>query len=116
MENKNRPPARGDIVHSFDFSKDQSGNEIQKIRPALVISPLDYNKRYNIILCCPITSNEVRRHPWNVSMPRGFVTRGTILVNQLRAFDQKERRFEIVEQLPDDILQEVLSRLLPLVT
>jgi mRNA interferase MazF len=116
MQNNNKPPARGDIVHSFDFSRDQQGNEIQKIKPALVITPLEYNKKYSIILCCPITSNEERRHPWNIPMPRGFVTRGTILVNQLRAFDQKARKFEIVEKLPKDILQEVLSKILPLVT
>lgn len=116
MQNNHRPLARGDIVHSFDFNQGQQGNEIQKIRPALVISPFEYNKRYSLILCCPITSNEERKHPWNISMPRGCITRGTILVNQLRSFDQRARKFEIVEQLSDEALQDVMAKLLTLLT
>lgn len=45
-------PERGDIVWlSFD---PQKGREIQKTRPALVISPYKYNLKSNLALFLPI--------------------------------------------------------------
>lgn len=113
---QSRPPlARGDIVVAPDFSLEQQGNEIQKSRPALVISPLEYNKRFNLILCCPITCT-IRKHAWSVPLPAFSEVKGAILVNQLRSFDQVTRKFHKIEELPAEVLQEVLSRLFPLVT
>jgi mRNA interferase MazF len=112
---QNRPLARGDIVAAPDFSLEQQGYEIQKSRPALVISPVEYNKKYSIILCCPITST-IKHHPWSVPLPKELGVKGTILVNQLRAFDRVARKFRKIEKLPDDVLQDVLSRLFLLVT
>ncbi len=114
---KSNVPKRGDVVHYMDFDKGQKGSEIQKIRPALVITPLEYNQRSSLIFCCPITSTlNQRNHPLQIPMPVGSLTRGTILVNQLRTFDQKARSFDIVEELPDEIMEVVLARLLPLVS
>lgn len=50
---------QGDIVLlTFDPSK---GSEIQKRRPALVMSRNEYNLSSNLIIVCPITSTKVNR-------------------------------------------------------
>ncbi|MFD1902763.1 type II toxin-antitoxin system PemK/MazF family toxin [Enterococcus termitis] len=50
---------QGDIVTiNFDPSK---GSEIQKRRPALVMSRNEYNLSSNLIIVCPITSTTKQR-------------------------------------------------------
>ncbi len=112
---KKVPFKRGDIVAAPNFSLDQQGHEIQKSRPALVITPEEYNKKFSIILCCPIT-NTISNHPWCIPLPKNLSITGAILVNHLRAFDQYERRFQKIGEIPSILLKEVLSKLLPLVT
>ena len=51
-------PDRGDIVW-IDFSP-QAGHEQAGRRPALVVSPLAYNKKVGLAILCPITS-QVKR-------------------------------------------------------
>ncbi len=47
-------PKRGDVVWlHFD---PQKGKEIQKRRPAVVVSPKEYNKKTGLALFMPITS------------------------------------------------------------
>lgn len=50
-----KPKQRDIIIIDFDPSK---GHEIQKRRPALVMSSDDYNRTTNLIIVCPITSTE----------------------------------------------------------
>ena len=54
-------PNRGDIVW-VNFNPNQ-GNEICKTRPALVISPKNYNAKTNLAIFLPITS-KVKGYPF----------------------------------------------------
>ena len=53
-------PARGDLVW-LRFNP-QAGHEQAGNRPALVLSPSSYNRRVELMLCCPVIS-QVKRLP-----------------------------------------------------
>jgi len=46
-------PARGDLVW-LQFSP-QAGHEQAGHRPALVLSPVEYNRKVGLALFCPVT-------------------------------------------------------------
>ena len=80
-------PDRGDIVW-VDFSP-RRGREQSGLRPALIISPIFYNKRAGLALACPITS-KVKKYDYEVLISEGEV-KGAILCDQIRAIDLEER-------------------------
>jgi mRNA interferase MazF len=55
MVKKTYIPERGDLIW-LDFDP-QSGHEQKGKRPALVLSPKDYNKKVGLGLFCPMTSH-----------------------------------------------------------
>ncbi|WP_442944119.1 type II toxin-antitoxin system PemK/MazF family toxin [Nostoc sp.] len=56
-------PKQGDIIW-INFTP-QIGREQAGRRPALVISPLKYNRRVRLALVCPITT-KVKGYPFEV--------------------------------------------------
>ena len=56
-------PDRQDIVW-LEFEP-QKGKEILKTRPALIISPQEYNHKVGLALCMPITS-KVKNYPFEI--------------------------------------------------
>jgi mRNA interferase MazF len=101
-------PDAGDIVWvEFDpvLGSEQAGR-----RPALVLSHRSYHEESPRAVICPITS---RVYPWpfNVALPPGLRTRGTVLVDQVRAVDRSKRVFGTIEHAPQSLLDEVLGRL-----
>jgi len=56
-------PDTGDVVWlQFD---PQAGHEQAGHRPALVISPANYNRKTGLMVCCPM-STKVKGHPFEV--------------------------------------------------
>ncbi|ANV88943.1 mRNA-degrading endonuclease (plasmid) [Picosynechococcus sp. PCC 7117] len=104
-------PKRGDII--FLELNPRTGSEQSGYRPAIVISPEEYNRISNLTLICPITSKE-KGWVFEVKLPPNIKTQGVILVDQIRAVDCRARKAKIVEQLPLDTLNDVLARLEPL--
>lgn len=82
------------------------GTEQAGRRPGLVLTSLSYHQRCPRVVVCPITSRE---RPWgfNVTLPSGLKTRGSILVDQVRALERSERLFDIIERAPDSVVIEV---------
>ena len=75
-------PARGDIVWlNFD---PQVGHEHSGHRPALVLSPSEYNERIGLLLCCPMT-NQVKGYPFAVLVD-GNPKKGAILADQVKVW------------------------------
>jgi mRNA interferase MazF len=106
-------PERGDIVRvNFD---PQSGHEQAGRRPAIILSPVTYNKRVGLALLCPITSR-IKGYPFEVSIPKGFATTGVILADQLKSFDWSARQVEFLHKVPETTLAEVLRKLHTLLT
>ena len=100
---------RGDLVW-LNFSP-HAGHEQTGRRPALVVSPADYNTLSNCILVCPITSN-MGMWAWKIRLPAGLPIQGAVLVDQVKSIDAKARQAELVgERLDVGTMAEILARL-----
>ena len=104
-------PDRGDLVY-LDFDP-QAGHEQSGRRPALVISPQLYNQATSLMLCCPITSR-VKGYPFEVPVSGTGGVTGVILSDQLRSLDWVARHAEVVGQADEDVLDDVLAKISPL--
>lgn len=101
-------PERGDLVWvNFD---PQAGREQAKIRPALVLSPLIYNKPSELFIVCPITSR-IKGYPYEVMIPEDCEIQGVILADQIRNMDWKARNAEFIDKIPEEVLEQVLLKL-----
>jgi mRNA interferase MazF len=105
-------PARGDLVW-LQFSP-QAGHEQSGRRPALVISPRAYNKKVGLALFCPITS-KVKGYPFEVELPKGLEVHGAVLSDQIKSLDWRSRDAERLGVLPENMLREVLAKILTLI-
>ena len=108
-----RIPSRGDIIR-LELNP-RTGSEQAGYRPAIIISPLAYNRISKIVLVCPITSRR-KGWPFEVELPAQMQTHGVVLVDQLRAVDCSARVAGFVEKALPEFVDEVLARLEPLVT
>lgn len=97
---------QGDVV-KLDFNP-QSGHEQAGYRPAVVISNDFFNAKTNLTIVCPIT-NTKRPFPLHIPLDARTETTGVILCEQLKALDLNARSFQVVERLPDDLLEKVIA-------
>jgi len=96
-------PDAGDLVWaSFD---PQTGHEQSGRRPALVLSPSEYNEKAGLALTCPITS-QVKGYPFEVAVTAGRVG-GVVLADQVRSLDWRSRQFSLIEQASTETLEAV---------
>ncbi len=106
-------PDRGDAVWlTFD---PQAGHEQAGRRPALVLSPRQYNGKAGLAILCPITA-QVKGYPFEVAVPEGLPVSGSILADQVRSLDWKARRATRICKMPDEAMDEVLGKLSALLT
>lgn len=101
-------PRRGDVV--WVSLNPQAGHEQTGRRPALVLSPVEYNKRVGLALMCPVTSR-VKGYPFEVPLPGNLEISGVILADQVRSLDWKVRDAEHVCTVPHSVMKEVLGKL-----
>lgn len=99
-------PQTGDIVW-LEFEP-QSGKEIKKTRPALVISPKAYNAKVGLALCMPITST-IKGYPFEVIVENKKI-HGAILTDQIRSLDWQARKAKYICSLGKEILNEVVGK------
>ncbi len=106
-------PQRGDVIR-LDFDP-ASGHEQQGTRPALVLSPIAFN-RLGMALACPITRGGAyaRGKAWTVAMA-GTSTDGVVLCNQVRTVDLAARRAKFIESAPTEIVADVLAKVATLI-
>jgi len=104
-------PDRGDVVW-LDFVP-QAGHEQSGRRPALVLSPLLYNRKSGLAIVVPITS-KAKGYPFEVVLPADGQVRGVILSDQIHNFDFKARRVQYLTRIDEDTLDEVLERAITL--
>ncbi len=105
-------PDRGPVVW-LDFDP-QTGHEQAGRRPALVLSPRIYNRPSGLALLCPIT-NQSKGYPYEVEIPDGTGVNGVILADQIKNMAWKQRRAAFLCNLPAEVLEEVLEKLLTLI-
>lgn len=98
---------RGDIIIiNFDPVK---GHEQAGKRPALVISNEKFYSIFKLAVILPITNN-IKDFPFHVLLDDRTEIKGAILCEHLRTVDLEERKYNKVEELPEDILEEVLKK------
>lgn len=102
---------RGDVV---SVPLDPTiGHEQRGTRPVLVLTTKEFN-RLGDVLVAPITQGgEYSRYAgFAVSlMDTGCKTQGVALLNKIRMLDLKARKARKIEQVPQAVLDDALSRL-----
>jgi mRNA interferase MazF len=88
----------------------QAGHEQAGRRPALVLSPEDYNNRTGLVILCPVTS-QVKGYPFEVLVPDGLPLVGAILSDQVKSLDWRARKAELICTLPEDVVSEAFQKL-----
>ena len=101
-------PQRGDVV--WISLNPQAGHEQAGRRPALVLSPQNYNRKIGLVILCPIT-NQVKGYPFEVLIPSELPVSGAILSDQVKSLDWRARNAELICTLPTEVISEVLQKL-----
>ena len=101
-------PSRGDIVW-MSFTP-QAGHEQAGHRPALVVSPREYNAVTNLALFCPITS-QVKGYPFEVDLPPTSPITGVILADQIKSLDWRARRARFECRCSSAVISEVIGKI-----
>lgn len=84
-------------------------------RPAVVLSPSAYNGKAGLAVLCPITS-QVKGYPFEVLIPEGLNVRGVVLSDQVKSLDWRARHAELIGRLPREVIEEILAKLLTLLS
>jgi len=106
MRSGNYIPDRGDLVW-LNFSP-QSGHEQAGRRPAICLSPKEYNGKTGLAIFCPITS-KIKGYPFEVKLPEGLPIKGVILADQIRSLDWRARKAKFIAKAPKEVLEETLN-------
>jgi mRNA interferase MazF len=106
-------PRRGDVIR-LDFNP-QRGHEQAGRRPALVLSPVDYNRTVGLAVVCPIT-NERKGYPWEVEVPDNPMVSGVVLADQVKNLDWRQRKAEFVCTLEEAVLEETVEKTIALLS
>ena len=101
-------PDRGDVIW-ISFNP-QAGHEQAGRRPALVLSPVAYNRKVGLAVLCPIT-NHIKGYPFEVQIPHGLKVTGAILSDQIKNLDWKARDTKLICKLPASVTSEALKKL-----
>ena len=104
---------RGDIyMVSLDPTE---GKEQRGHRPVLVISPTEFNDATKLPVVLPITNGGDFAKRIGFAVPlSGTKTTGIVRCDQPRVLDLNQRNGKKVEALPEDILDEVLAKVVTL--
>jgi mRNA interferase MazF len=97
---------QGDII-KLNLSP-TAGHEQSSHRPAVIVSNDFVIARTNMVYVAPIT-NAVRHFPLHVALDDRTKTTGIVLCEQVKAVDLSARQFTLIEHLPNDILENILT-------
>jgi mRNA interferase MazF len=107
MVNNTYKPDRGDIVW-LNFNP-QTGHEQKGKRPAIVISPKEYNGKVDLGLFCPITSQE-KGYPFEVKIKNEKIN-GVVLSDQIKSLDWTKRDIEYITNATEEEIKKVVEKI-----
>lgn len=111
MVNNNYIPKRGDLVWlNFDPTK---GHEQKERKPAVVLSPVEYNQKSSLAIFCPITSVS-KKYPYEVEVA-GENIKGFVLVDQMKNFDWSKRDIEFISKINTRNLKIIIEKAITLI-
>lgn len=99
-------PEAGDIVW-LEFDP-QAGREQAGRRPAVVLTPEVYNKKTNLMICCPLIS-QIKGYPFEVLVELDGVE-SVILSDQVKSLDWKIRKAKYKNKVSSSVLAEVRAK------
>jgi mRNA interferase MazF len=97
-------PDSGDLVW-LDFDP-QAGREQAGRRPAVVLSPMYFNRMSSLAYACPITS-KVKGYRFQVLLPAGLPVHGAVLCEHMRSLDWRIRNAAFLGRMPDSVLEQI---------
>lgn len=100
-------PDRGDAI--WLHFEPQAGREQSGRRPAVVLSPRDYNERVSLALVCPITSQR-KGYPFEVDVPPSSGLSGVVLSDQLRSLNWRARKAEFIGKVGAAVLADIVQK------
>jgi len=89
-------------VYWVDLNPTQ-GAEINKVRPCVIVSPLEMNRHLRTIIIAPVTNRGREGYPTRVKISVHEIT-GWIVLDQLRAIDKTRLRKKIGDLGREEIL------------
>ena len=101
-------PELGDLVW-IEFSP-QAGHEQAGRRPALILTPWEYNRVRGLALMCPITSR-ARGYPFEVEMDSDCDINGVVMSDQVRSTDWRARYYRYAGKAENHVVSRVLEKL-----
>lgn len=104
-------PERGDVV--WISLTPQAGHEQAGRRPAVVLTPEEYNRKSGLAILCPVTG-QVKGYPFEVRLPAGLPVTGAILSDQVKSLDWQARSARLICKLPPVTMSETLARVMTL--
>ncbi|MDR2922605.1 MAG: endoribonuclease MazF [Treponema sp.] len=107
MVKKKYLPERGDIVW-LDFNP-QTGHEQKGKRPAIVISPKEYNEKTGLGLFCPITS-KIKNYPFEARIENKKIN-GVVLSDQIKSLDWEARGIEFIAKETSEKTDEIIGKI-----
>ncbi|MBQ8234405.1 MAG: type II toxin-antitoxin system PemK/MazF family toxin [Bacilli bacterium] len=99
-------PKQGDICY-MDFAPTK-GHEQSGLRPLVVISKEKFNKFTNMVIVCPITTNN-KKFPTHYELQNTKKIKGSVLCEHIRSIDFNARKLSFVEKINTDELEEVID-------
>jgi mRNA interferase MazF len=96
------------LVLDFD---PQPGCEQMKRRPALVLSPAEFNAAFGLAFVAPVTTRP-KGNAFEIALPAGSRVRGFVMVHQLKSLDWQARGAKLAGRAPAAVVesaQEILK-------
>ena len=103
-------PQAGDIVW-LNFTP-QAGHEQAGHRPALVVSPAEYNNKTSLMICCPMTT-QIKNYPFEVLV--GGAPQSVVLADQVKSLDWRVRSAKRKGAVSAEELAEVRAKIVALI-
>jgi mRNA interferase MazF len=107
MVKKKYYPERGDIVW-LNFNP-QSRHEQKGKKPAIVISPKEYNEKVGLGLFCPITT-KIKDYPFEIKIENKKIN-GAVLSDQIKSLDWTTRGIEFIAKENSGKIDEIINKI-----
>lgn len=105
-------PDAGDLVW-LEFDP-QAGHEQAGHRPAIVLSPVLYNRAAGLALVCPITTR-LKGYNFEVPLPVGLAVQGVVLSDHVCSVDWVARTAKHAGKTSPQTLADVRDRVAALI-
>lgn len=113
MSKRTYHPERGDLVEIN--LQPAVGREIDKRRPAIVISDGLYNRRSGLCIIVP-TSTDLTSDTVRIPLPPGLLPKQSlVLCDYVKSLDYRERSATFLAKVPASTVDEVIATLLDLI-